>query len=56
MTAKPLLGYVDDHLDDCWGMVLPQMSRRWWLLIFSVLKQHENKKELAGRTKTNNIK
>ena len=42
-AATKLVGWPDDHLDVCLEMVLPLLSRRWWLLIFIGLKQHESK-------------
>jgi len=42
-AATKLVGWPVDHLEVCLGMVLPLLSRRWWLLIFIALKQHESK-------------
>ena len=42
-AATKLAGWPDDHLSVCLQMVLPLLSRRWWLLIFIALKQHESK-------------
>jgi len=51
MAATKLVRYLDDHLDVFLRMwLLELMSRRW--LIFSSLKQHENRTGAKQRTNT----
>ena len=51
ITATKLFGYPDNHLD-----ASATMSRRWWLLIVSAQKQHENKTAATQKPFTNKIK
>jgi len=54
--AARLVGFPDNHLHVNWSILVPLMNRRGLLLIFSALKQHENKTAATHKTNTNKMK